>query len=155
MPLDAERPAGIERQVPAEAEARVGGRDDAVVHDQPVADARADRDHGERGPAADGAEPLLGRRERGHVVLDRDRDAEPFLQPVGERDVAPAEERGAGDDALVGDVAADADAEPRHLRTVGGTQPLDQVGHGLDDDVDVVSGQASAPRGRARRPAGR
>ena len=145
MSVAAERPVGVERQVPAEAESRVGRRDHAVVHDEPVADARPDGHDGEGGPSAHRAEPLLGRREGGDVVLDGDRHAELALEPLGERHVAPAEERRTRDDALVGDVAADADAQPGDLRpvAVAVAEPRHEVGHRSDDGVDVVRDEPS------------
>jgi hypothetical protein len=86
--------------------------DDLAVHDEPVADARADRDDRETGDAAAEPEPALGLGERDDVVLERDGDADLLFEERAEGHVLPPEE-GREFDGGSSHGAAERDADPR------------------------------------------
>jgi hypothetical protein len=117
MSVEAQRSEWVERVVADEPETRVGALDDGVVDDEPAADARANRDHGEVGGAARGAEPVLRPRQRQHVVVQDCRQTRGLFEHQRKRHrVSPLQERRAQDDAVIGRLAAEAHPETGHAR---------------------------------------
>ena len=143
------RPAAVGDRDPAyEAELGVRRRDDLAVHDQPEADAGADREQGQAIVLASRAEPGLLQGERHQVVADGCRRMQPLLDELGQGHLVPSQERGVGDRAPRGGGAAQ--AHPGAGRG-GGVRPgAGQLGRGVGQCRDGVGGGV-AGQGAARR----
>jgi hypothetical protein len=121
----------------------VGAGDDLAVHDQAESDAGADGEQRHRVEAGAHAEPVLGGRQRPHVVLGGDRDAEALADEVGERDLVPAQEQRLDDHLVsvgVGDVSGEADPRRGEVR-VRGLEPVVDLADLRDDVHDVLGAQ--------------
>ena len=142
MAFRADRAERVERPVPDQADAELVVANDLVVDHQAIADAGAQRHHGEAIEAAACAEPVLVFSEGDEVVLHHGGDAGAGLDHQAEGHVLPAEEGSAQHLALLAQKAANADAERHHLGRAGG-ECAGEVGDDIGHRVGRAVGEAA------------